>query len=151
MTEPAREHSGGRSAAPRQTHDVGWDELVNALREELQEEGGLLRLVNQQTEILYRRDVPDAKRIEEQIDGQLKLAARCTQHRELILRHTAALIGLGEAAKTSDILGSFPEYVQPLLEALVSEVDRLSGRVEERIKQNQSLKDRFLSRTASAA
>ncbi len=151
MSEPAQENSGSRAAIPRQTHDVGWDELVNALREELQEEGGLLRLVNQQTEILYRRDVPDAERIEEQIASQQKLATRCAQHREQILRQTAGRIGLSEEARTSDVLGCFPEYVQPLLEALVSEVNRLSGRVEERIKQNQSLKDRFFSRTASAA
>jgi FlgN protein len=141
----------GQSSSVRQTHDAGWDELVNALREELQEKGGLLRLVNQETEILYRRDGPEASRVEEQITNQLQLAARCTQSRELILRNTAGNMGLSEDAKTADILGCFPEYVQPLLDALVTEVDRLSARLEERLKQNHNLKDRFFSRTTSAA
>jgi hypothetical protein len=36
-----------------------------------------------------------------------------------------------------------------LLEALFGEVDRLSGRMEERLKQNQQLKDRFLTEAES--
>jgi hypothetical protein len=134
----------------RQSHESGWDELVNSLREELQEKGGLLRLVNQQTEILYRRDVLEANRIGDQIGQQLRLTAGCTQHREMILRDTAAQVGLGEDAKAEAILKCFPEYVQPLLEALITEVHRLSHRLEERLKQNQSLKDRFLPRAATA-
>ena len=35
---------------------VDWDQLVDALRDELQEKGGLIRLLNQQTETLYRSD-----------------------------------------------------------------------------------------------
>jgi hypothetical protein len=143
MSDTAGANSRGQPISPRQSHDVGWDELVNALREELQEKGGLLRLINQQTEILYRRDTADATRIEEQIVGQIQLTTRCTQHREEILRHTASRIGLSENVSPVDILRSFPDYVQPLLEALFSEVNRLSGRLEERLKQNQSLKDRF--------
>jgi hypothetical protein len=127
-----------------------WDQLVDALREELQEKGGLIRLLNQQTEVLYRRDAGDVARIEEQIRSQLRLASRCTQSRQLILSQTASRMKLSENAESSEILGRFPEYVQPLLEALFGEVDRLSSRMEERLKQNQQLKDRFLAGAGSA-
>jgi hypothetical protein len=40
--------------------------------------------------------------------------------------------------------------VQPLLEALFLEVDRLSGRLEERLRQNQHLKERFMVEIAPA-
>ena len=113
---------------------VDWDQLVDALRDELQEKGGLIRLLNQQTETLYRCDTTENERLEEQIRAQLRLISRCTQGRELALRQTAS----------TEVIRSFPEYVHPLLEALFSEVDRLSHRMEERLKQNQGLKERFL-------
>ena len=40
-----------------------WDQLVDALRDELQEKGGVIRLLNQQTEVLYRRDTGAAAQV----------------------------------------------------------------------------------------
>jgi hypothetical protein len=123
---------------------VDWDQLVDALRDELQEKGGLIRLLNQQTETLYRCDTTENERLEEQIRAQLRLIARCTQGRELALRQTASNFHLNDDVQSPEVIRSFPEYVHPLLEALFSEVDRLSHRMEERLKQNQGLKERFL-------
>jgi len=127
---------------------LDWDELVTALRDELQEKGGLIRLLNQQTETLYRRDVAENERIEDQIRNQIRLATRCRQRRELILRQIAVKLEMPDEAPAEDILARFPEYVQPLLEALFTEVDRLSGRLEERLRQNQQLKKHFITETA---
>jgi hypothetical protein len=129
---------------------VDWDELVNALRDELQEKGGLIRLLNQQTEMLYRRDNAENQRLEEQIRAQLLLVARCTRDRELALRQTAAKLDLIDDVQPSEVIRSFPEYVHPLLEALFSEVDRLSNRMSERLKQNQGLKQRFICEASPA-
>lgn len=126
-----------------------WDQLVDALRDELQEKGGVIRLLNQQTEVLYRLDVSAVAQVGEQIRGQLCLATRCTQARELILGQIASKMKSGEDIDRSAILGQFPEYVRPLLEALFGEVDRLSGRMDERLKQNQQLKDRLLTEAES--
>ena len=129
---------------------LDWDELVSALRDELQEKGGLIRLLNQQTETLYRRDHVENERLEDQIRIQIRLATRCRQARDLILRQTAARLDLPDDAPAGEILGRFPEYVQPLLDALFLEVDRLSGRLEERLRQNQQLKERFMVEIAPA-
>jgi hypothetical protein len=129
---------------------LDWDELVSALRDELQEKGGLIRLLNQQTETLYRRDHVENERLEDQIRNQIRLATRCRQTRDLILRQIAAKLDMPDDAPTSEILARFPEYVQPLLEALFLEVDRLSGRLEERLRQNQQLKERFMVEIAPA-
>jgi cell division septum initiation protein DivIVA len=128
---------------------VDWDLLVDALRDELQEKGGLIRLLNQQTETLYRRDTAENERLEEQIRTQLRLISRCTHDREFALRQTAANFHLSDDVQSSEVIRSFPEYVHPLLEALFSEVDRLSSRMEERLKQNQALKERFIFETSS--
>jgi len=130
---------------------VDWDQLVDALRDELQEKGGLIQLLNQQTETLYRRDIAENERLEEQIRTQLRLISRRTQDREFALRQTAAKLHLNEDAQSNEVIRSFPEYVHPLLEALFSEVDRLSNRMEERLKQNQGLKGRSFFQTSSAA
>ena len=122
---------------------------MNALRDELQEKGGLIRLLNQQTETLYRSDLPENERLEEQIRVQLRIISRCTQSRELALRQTASRFQLNEDVQSAEVIQSFPEYVHPLLEALFSEVDRLSNRMQERLKQNQGLKERFLFETPS--
>jgi len=128
---------------------VDWDQLVDALRDELQEKGGLIRLLNQQTKTLYRRDSEANERIEEQIRIQLRLISRCTQHRDLVLRQAACGFQLNEDAPTNEVILHFPEYIHPLLEALISEVDRLSNRMEERLRQNQELKERFLSKAVT--
>ena len=129
--------------------NVDWDQLVDALRDELQEKGGLIRLLNQQTETLYRRDFAENERLEEQIRVQLRLISRCTNGREFALRQTASKFHLNDDVQSLEVIRSFPEYVHPLLEALFSEVDRLSNRMEERLKQNQGLKERFLFETPS--
>lgn len=129
---------------------MDWDELVSALRDELQEKGGLIRLLNQQTEALYRRDHVENDRLEDQIRNQIRLATRCRQTRDLILRQTAAQLDMPDDPPAGEILARFPEYVQPLLEALFLEVDRLSGRLEERLRQNQQLKERFMVEIAPA-
>ena len=113
---------------------VEWDQLVDALRDELQEKGGLIRLLNQQTETLYRSDTTENERIEEQIRVQLRIISRCTQGRELALRQTASRFQLNEDVKSKEVIESFPDYVHPLLEALFSEVDRLSNRMQERLQ-----------------
>jgi hypothetical protein len=129
---------------------VDWDQLVDALRDELQEKGGLIRLLNQQTETLYRSDHAENERLEEQIRIQLRIISRCTQGRELALQQTASRFQLNEDVQSSEVILSFPEYVHPLLEALFTEVDRLSNRMQERLRQNQGLKERFLLETPTA-
>jgi hypothetical protein len=130
---------------------VDWDQLVSALRDELQEKGGLIGLLNRQTETLYRRDTAENERLEEQIRTQLELMLRSTQGRDHAVRQTASAFHLQEDVQSNEVIRSFPDFVHPLLEALFSEVEQLSNRVKERLKQNEGLKERFLFETHSGA
>ena len=129
---------------------VDWDQLVGALRNELQEKGGLIGLLNQQTETLYRRDTAENERLEEQIRHPIG-AWSCVlpQGREHAVRQTASAFHLKEDVQSNEVIRGFPDFVHPLLEALFSEVERLSNRVKERLKQNEGLKERFLFETPS--
>ena len=128
---------------------VDWDQLVDALRDELQEKGGLIRLLNQQTEALYRRDIMENERLEEQIRVQLRLISRRTQGRELALRQTASNFHLNGNVQSNEVVRSFPEYVRPLFEDLFSKVERLTSRMEERLRQNQGAQKRDFSLTST--
>ena len=119
---------------------VDWDQLGDALRDELQEKRELIRLLNQQTEALYRRDIMENERLEEQIRVQLRLISRRTQGRELALRQTASNFHVNGNVQSNEVVRSFPEYVRPLFEDLFSEVERLTSRMEERLRQNRGLK-----------
>jgi hypothetical protein len=129
---------------------VDWDPLVGALRNEMQEKSGLIALLNRQTETLYRRDTAENERLEEQIRTQLELMLRSTQGRDHAVKQTASAFHLKADVQSNEVIGSFPDFVHPLLEALFSEVERLSTRVKERLKQNEGLKERFLFETPSA-
>jgi hypothetical protein len=123
---------------------VDWDQLVGALRDELQEKGGLIGLLNQQTETLYRGDSAENERLEGQIRTQLELILRSTEGRNDAVRRSASAFHLKPDVQSNEVIRGFPDFVHPLLEALFSEVERLSGRVKERLKQNEGLKERFL-------
>jgi hypothetical protein len=124
---------------------LAWNDLVVALRNELQENGGLIRLLNQQTKALYRYDRDENTRLEDQIRSQIRIAIRCRQSRETILRQTAENLALGDEASSETILAHFPGYVQLLLDALCTEVECLNRRLVERLRQNQQLKEHFLT------
>jgi hypothetical protein len=127
---------------------VDWNQLVDALRDELQEKGGLIRLLDQQVQAVYRRDTHQNEYLEEQIRLQLRVIARSIQNRESILRQSASSFQLSEDARANELIAHFPDFVRPLLEALVTEVDRLSNRLQEHLGQNEGLKQRFLVETA---
>jgi hypothetical protein len=115
----------------------------------MQEKGGLIGLLNRQTETLYRRDTAENERLEAQIRTQLELILHSTKDRDHALKQTASVFNLKEDVQSHEVIRGFPDFVHPLLEALFSEVERLSGRVKERLKQNEWLKERFLFETPS--
>jgi hypothetical protein len=123
-----------------------WDDLVGALTNELQEKGRLIRLLNQQTETLYRHDRAENERLEEQIRSQLRLITRCTEGQDQVVEHTPSAFLLHKDVPS--IEGS-PNFLHPLLKALSSEVNRLNDRIEVRLEQNQGLKERFLFESPS--
>jgi hypothetical protein len=128
---------------------LDWDYLITALRNELQEKGGLIGLLNQQANILYRCDADENERLEEEIRTQMDMVSRSTQGRDEAVRQTASAFHLNEDAQSNEVIGGFPDFVHPLLEALFSEIERLSHRVKERFTQNEGLKRRYLFETSS--
>src|SRR4029077_11232684 len=106
---------------------VDWDQLVGALRSEMAEKGGLIGLLNRQTETLSRQDGAENERLEEQIRRQLELISLSTEGRDHAIRQTASAFALKEDVQSNEVIRGFPDFVHPLLEALFAEVERLSS------------------------
>src|SRR6266436_2179422 len=98
---------------------LDWDQLVGALRNELQEKGGLIGLLNQQTETLYRGDTAENVRLEEQIRTQLQLILRTTQDRDHAVRQTSSAFQLQEDVQPNEVIRGFPDFCSPAARSTV--------------------------------
>ena len=121
------------------------EQIIDALRAEMQEYGGLLNLFDQQQNAILNRKPDDIADIELTIEAQLAtLRARRTQREHLVTCLTP------DADPHPTLLQSilhFPQPMRPLVEALAGEVNRLIGRVRRRAQQNQMLLARTIEVT----
>jgi len=118
---------------------VNCDSLIDALRDEVQEYGGLLSLFEeQQTAILERKpDVVLAN--QDSIRAQLETIHGCRRHREQIAREFALEVGQSPDCTVKALIEFCEEMVRPLLHALIYEVNQLITKTRRRGQQNQML------------
>lgn len=118
-------------------------ELIEALRHELQQYGEMLARLDQQQDTVLRRDsagVLDGVAAIESQGGALE-AAR--QRRERARAAVASRLEMAPDATFADLVPALPEDYRPLVRALFEENNELLVRVRARSRQNHLL----LSRT----
>ena len=122
------------------------EKLVSALREELQQYGEMLARLDDQQELVIRRQPIVLLESIPQVQTQ---SATLTQAREVRLGAMKALctmLRLPIETTFKDLLPHFPADYRPLLEALVQENNELLQRIHQRARQNHIL----LSRTVES-
>jgi len=117
-----------------------WEPLVNALRAELQEFGGLLRLLNTEQDGIFAAPALVAK-APEAIALQHALALKCTQMRIDEMQRVARVPGSRHVSE-DQVLAVVPADVRPLMSALFAEVKKLAFRADDRTSQNDWLRKR---------
>jgi flagellar biosynthesis/type III secretory pathway chaperone len=121
------------------------EQIIDALRSEMQEYGGLLNLFDRQQNAILNRNPDEVTDSDQAIDAQLAaVRARRLQRENLVAALTP------DADPHPSLLQAilhFPQPMRPLVEALATEVNRLIGRVRRRAQQNQML----LARTIEVA
>ncbi|MBI2814297.1 MAG: flagellar export chaperone FlgN [Opitutae bacterium] len=127
------------------TAPVNWPEIVEALRAELAEYGGLLALFDEQQRALFAREAGEVLRLSAVIERQVGGVSRCRQRRESLVALLARALGQPDRATLRSLLPLIEPTARPLLEALIAEVNRLLHRVRRQNRQNHLL----LSRTVS--
>lgn len=116
--------------------------LVEALREELKEYGGLLNLLEQEQAMVMTRQTQDLLQCVSAINAQAEAVAAARREREQHQRHVARQYNLKEEAAFGPILPCLPPEYRPLVQALVQENNELLIRVRQRARQNHMLLNR---------
>ncbi|GIX50647.1 MAG: hypothetical protein KatS3mg132_841 [Limisphaera sp.] len=114
-------------------------QLIEALRHELQQYGEMLALLEQQQDSVLHRRSEDLLQTVGAIQAQARTLQHARDQREACRRRLAQELGLPESAPFAEILLRVPADYRPLLEALVQENNDLLVRVQQRARQNHLL------------
>jgi len=120
---------------------------VDALRAELQEYGALFNHLTRQQEEIFGRRVDAVLEINGDIDGQTKIIAAARKRRDGVMAELSTKAGLPSGTRLSGMLGSFPDFVRPLLEALVRDINLMMNRTRRKARQNHILLARAVELT----
>jgi flagellar biosynthesis/type III secretory pathway chaperone len=126
--------------------------LIAALREELHEYGEMLARLDEQQELVMKREADGILQSVSTIQDQSVVIQRVREIREKRQGELAANLGLESNSEFSQILPRIPEDYHGLLQALVHENNALLTRIQHRARQNHlllrqslDLMQRFLS------
>lgn len=115
------------------------EQVVAALRMEIQEQGALLGLFEEQQKAIIRRDSDRVLYLVDAIARQVEVAQGVRSRREQLM--TQALVRARVSPKTPlmALIPQFPVAFQPMMRALIEEVIRIADRVRSKANQNQVL------------
>ena len=116
-----------------------FQEIVAMLQNELQEYGGLLHLFDRQQKCIVHQDPTGFLDINVDVDEQIAKLSHCRLEREELVRQTALALGKSKDITLSALSHSFAPEHQPLLRALIDEINDLITRTQRRTRQNRML------------
>ena len=120
------------------------ENLIEALREELQQYGEMLARLDQQQEMVIRRAADDLLMCVAGIEEQVRILHAARKERQVRQRALALHLGLDQNATFAELIPSLLEDYRPLVGALVQENNELLVRVQQRTRQNHLLLSRSL-------
>ena len=118
--------------------------LVDSLREELKEYGEMLVLLDQQQELVMRRQTQDLLQCVQSINTQVENITAARLEREQRQRNVARLLGLADDTPFTLLVPQLPGEYRPLVQALVEENNALLKRIQRRARQNHLLLSRIV-------
>jgi hypothetical protein len=121
-----------------------WTPVVEALRCELAEYGGLLQLIDGQQKKIFALDSEGVAEFVPQLEQQGETARERRGEREAAVRQFATAHGQPVHLPLRQLLPVFPPEVRPLLEALIDEINQLLHRTKQRTRQNQMMLHRLV-------
>ncbi len=113
--------------------------LIDSLREELKQYGEMLARLDQQQNMVMRRQTEELLPSVAAINDQATIIAATRSEREQCQRDIARQLNLPETAGFAAIVPLLPADYRPLLQALVQENNELLVRIQQRARQNHLL------------
>lgn len=118
--------------------------LITALRDELTQYGEVLALMQEQQELIINRSANDLLLNLNAVNEQMERVAATRQQRELCRQQLVASLGGTDETTFREMTAMLPAEVQPLLDALVQEINQLLQNIQKWLRQNHMLLQRSL-------
>ena len=126
---------------------ANWEELLELLRTELQEYGGLIGLLNAQQQSILNRKPESLVEINQSVQTQMEASQILQKRRQGFVSHLARNFGRPEQSTLSELLPHMPDVTQPMFESIIEEINSLISNVRRKVSQNQRLLSRLLEVT----
>jgi flagellar biosynthesis/type III secretory pathway chaperone len=123
------------------------DPLVELLRLELQEYGGLFNLLGRQQDRIIDRQPDAILGLNDEIDAQTQAVADLRARREEMVEVLHTRAGASGSVTLRSIIPFFAADVQPLLEALMNDINHMLRRNRQKARQNHLLLARAMELT----
>lgn len=123
------------------------EQIIDALRSEIEEYGALLNRFDEQQNAILGRDPQGVLAADESINAQLTTTRERRKRREALVAELATLGVLSPGSSLREVMPLFREPMRPLVQALISEVNRLISLARRRARQNQMLLARTIEVT----
>jgi hypothetical protein len=134
------------------------EQFINALRNELQQYGEMLALLESQQGAVCQRSGGDATAPISSLNAHSAVIESARRTREVAQRQLAWAVGVSDDNAVWQLVSLLPKEYRPLLEALVQEVQELLKRVRECASQNREhlrhsleLMEQFIARLSPPA
>ena len=131
------------------SHDAGksiectWSALLDLLRDELQEYGGLIGLLNAQQQSILNRKADSLLEINQSVQSQMEASQILQKRRQGFVEALAKNFGKPYHSKLSELLEYVPDVTQPMFESIIDEINNLITKVRRKVEQNQRLLTRL--------
>lgn len=119
--------------------NTDWENIVEALRLEVSEYGGLLHLFEEQQRLLFARDPEAVLRMSEEIQSHVGSLHETRRLREERVAEFARAAGQSPESSLRSLLQFLAPAARPLIQALIDEINLLIHRVRRVSRHNHSL------------
>lgn len=133
--------------APTHLSNDEWEPLVETLRSELQECGGLYNLLCRQQDSIIERKSDDVLVVNDEIETQAEAVGELRRRREEIVDQLGARVEIERRGRIRDLVPHFPEVAQPLIDALIRDINHIVRRTRQKARQNHLLLSRAMEIT----
>jgi flagellar biosynthesis/type III secretory pathway chaperone len=116
-----------------------FDNLIEALRDELQEYGGLIALFDEQQSTILKGDPKGFLNLGGAVDDQIALVGERRCRREELVRKLNLRSGRPEATRLTELLDHMPAEKKGMIKALIDEINVLVTRTQRCLRQNRLL------------
>lgn len=135
------------TTTPTRLETGDWEPLVEILRNELQEYGGLFNLLGQQQDRIIERKPDAVLLLNDEIEIQTRTVGDLRGRRETYVDDLLARVGEAVPGTLRRLIPHLPEFVQPLIEALMTDINHMVRRNRHKARQNHLLLSRAVQLT----